>query len=677
VKRPTMLVKTMLRQFGMDLDLSVERDQKTISDRCKHEGLSFLTITLPKLSDALEQGIEFGLLSCPTDFSCHGRLPRFLGGFFRRVFNKDGSLRQDACAESIYAIRQITRFFKKLRISCSPARENRAIQHYLDVESELRQSTTRVMREDIILDRISEIVWSQVFPEIDQLDLVCRHGPGVTADRYLSNERYSIKHWNTRSEFHFPSDLHCFPNYGEAAGWSAGSDPAESTGPRELDLRDEPGVRVVFVPKTQTAPRVIAIEPSHVQYMQQSLLKYMVPRLESHSLTRRSLKFTDQRPNQNAAYLASKTRDKATLDLKDASDRVHLALVQRIFRSSGILGYLEDSRSLHATLPNGVNLVLTKFASMGSATCFPVEAMVFYTLVLSAMHKLDGVRPSSRSIRRYSRMILVYGDDIIVPVTYTDVVVRYLESYALKVNVSKSFSRSLFRESCGADFYDGVPVKPVYAREVPHDANNRWEPSTVMAWVSTADQFYKNGQWVVACAIHEMVAAVLKRTIPRARETGSGVHFFSYLYTTDLFFDSELQCYKQRRVHYIPLKRKDDIDGNSTACLLKWGLRVGVDNGQSSSGLLPAEFLPEPVPIQEPPLGGLGACTSHDSSDARRVQWGAGFTSSRESRRVYEGANEAASFHRWDVDPFSKMDFRTSVKRGRFKSKVRWVTSLR
>jgi len=60
-----MLVQAILRQLSLDLDLSVERDLKRISDRCEHEGLSFLTITLPQLDDALLQGIEAGTFTCP------------------------------------------------------------------------------------------------------------------------------------------------------------------------------------------------------------------------------------------------------------------------------------------------------------------------------------------------------------------------------------------------------------------------------------------------------------------------------------------------------------------------------------------------------------------------------------------------------------------------------------
>jgi hypothetical protein len=211
---------------------------------------------------------------------------------------------------------------------------------------------------------------------------------------------------------------------------------------------------------------------------------------------------------------------------------------------------------------------------MGSALCFPVEAMVFYTLIQSAMHQLDGRRPSSRSIRNYSKLIDIYGDDIIVPVEYTDVVVRYLESYLLKVNVNKSFSKSNFRESCGADYYKGVPVNPVYARTVMPDNLRHWGAEEVLSWNATADLFYLKGKWHIAQVIRDLLSRVVRRTIPRSKYLGAGLVHFSFNFTTDLRWNRDLQCFKQKRLHYDPVKRKDSIDGDELACLNKWGLSV-------------------------------------------------------------------------------------------------------
>jgi hypothetical protein len=715
-----LIVKAMLEQLALDLDLSVERDIERVQCRCEHEGLSFLTITLPQLSDALERGLETGTFTCPSSFSRHGSLPRFMGGFFKRVFNKDGGLRDDACPYTIAGIRQVCRFWKKLKLECSPKRNAKAVQHFIDVEGELRRMTPQIERKDDVLDTISRVLWSPVFPELSYLDLVCHHGPGVTADRYLANARYRIRKWNHRSELTFPSDLHCYPNYGaaaEAGGIREGTDCAE--GIQYLDIKDESPVRVVFVPKTQTAPRVIAIEPSHMQYMQQSVKDLCYTVLETHPLTRHSIRFSRQDVNQRLAYTASKDRRLATLDLKDASDRVHLHLVQRIFKNSGLLEYLEDARSLHAVLPNGTNIVLFKYASMGSALCFPVEAMVFYTLIQAAMHILDGGRPSSRSISRYGKLIDIYGDDIIVPVEYADFVVKYLESYALKVNVNKSFKASAFRESCGADFYDGVPVNPVYARMVPHDDLRRWEPDTVMSWCATSDLFYMRGQWHIAQVIRDMLSRVVKRTIPRARKPGPGLSFLSYLFDTHCHYDKELHNWKQKRIVYSPVKRKDCIDGDEIACLNKWGITshrrscFGTEDVSRSlqrkpywvyagRGKRPSIRNDRARLGRESPSVDASVCDSrvcsiqdelHDDRNSSgliqsvaecSIHADSGGTGQGGSFLIGERAdheNRDVFVEEWWPDPMShltddpvELDFLTSTKRGSFKSKCRWVS---
>jgi hypothetical protein len=707
VKRPTMLVKAVLRQLSMDLDLSVERDLQRVADRCEHEGLSFLTITLPQLSDALERGLEAGTFTCPSNFARHGSLPRFMGGFFKRVFNKDGRLLDEPCPYTIAGIRQVCRFFKKLKLECSPKRNAEAVRHFVEIESELRRMTPQIERKDQVLDKISGILWSQVFPEPDYLNFVCHHGPGVTADRYRANARYRIRSWNQRSEYTFPSDLHCFPNYGVAAEVGDKREgTVDGSGISYLELRDEIAVRVVFVPKTQTTPRVIAIEPSHMQYMQQPIKDWCYEAVQSHSLTRNSIRFSDQSRNQRLAYRASKDRRLATLDLKDASDRVHLHLVQRIFKNSGLLEYLEDARSLHATLPTGADIILFKYASMGSALCFPVEAMVFYTLIQSIMHTLDGVRPSSRSIKAYSQKIDIYGDDIIVPVEYADAVVSYLESYALKVNINKSFKASAFRESCGADFYAGVPVNPVYARMVPHDDSRRWDAQTVMSWNATADLFYQRGQWLICQEIRDVLRKVVKRTIPRSRLPGSGLFHFSYLFDTHCRYDNELHNWKQKRIVYDPIKRKDLIDGDEIACLNKWGINSYLREPLTSSDAIRSKHvyvyagrgtkqvrgnspdLGYNAPVGDARVDNFCLCGVQDEHSGTRHETGSlcsvlcncsdgsvetAERGNLETEDVYVIDSTQPNLSYLTDNSFG-LDFQSSVKRGDFKSKSRWVS---
>lgn len=687
MKRPTMLYQAMLNQISIDLKVSTERDYSSLSSRLEHEGLSFITITLPLLCDSFEEGIELGRFTLPNGFKPFrrgGTLPAFLQGLFKRVFELDGSLLDEPCPDTIYWIRQVLRFFKKPKIACTPQREAEAIRKFINVEEELNASAKQIRREDSLLDEVARILWTSVFSFTDDSGILCRHGPGVTADRRLSNERRRIRYWYQRFESSFPCADHAFPNYGLA--WSGGSSEGIN-GIEYLDVNQEPPVRVVFVPKTLKAPRVIAIEPSSMQFVQQGFARWMMRAVEGHRLTCNSIRFTDQTVNRKLAYKASMNRRLATIDLSDASDRVHMDLVNRIFQSTQIAEYLQDARSLHATLPDGTNLILNKYASMGSALCFPVEACVFYTLILSSIISHLGKRPSYKLISELSEDISVYGDDIIIPTVYVDVVSSYLESYALRVNRRKSFSKSAFRESCGADFYNGVSVLPVYARQTAPTRREDWTPSHVMSWAATSDHFYKNGSWVVAQAIRDMVQDVVRVNIPRSRSFASGVGFFSYLFDTDLKYNRDLCSYRQKRLHYTPSKREDIIDGDLTACL-----NLYFERGQNR---LPTERPHVPLYewdyLDEPDGSRLerrGQILHLRPVDARsRVETDSSFEAVGGNNECEElvGFNhqlfaESFRFSNFkelvpEIDP-NGIDFRNSTKRGVFTLKRRWATII-
>jgi len=291
--------------------------------------------------------------------------------------------------------------------------------------------------------------------------------------------------------------------------------------------------------------------------------------------------------------------------------------------------------------------------------------------------------------------------------------VRYLESYALKVNVHKSFRYSKFRESCGADFYDGVDVKPIYAREMPWDNARDWTPSSLMSWCSTADQFYLRGQWYVCQFIRDMVSRIARCPIPRAREPGPGLVFRSLLFTTGLGWNRDLQCWKQRRIVFSPIKMKDEINDDYLAGLQKWGIhshlreesarkraasallgRVAdlprtISDGASRSSCERRLALQKDVHLLsgfDPDSGGeasawtlplVGKCCEFFSESP--------FTSAEERRalqcdvggrpaRIYGAINPAHGPLYDSTDSGRGLDFVTSVKRGDFKSNRRWVS---
>nr|QXV72598.1 MAG: hypothetical protein [Grapevine-associated levi-like virus 6] len=188
-----MLIREILEQHS----LPAERDVLTFEHRVKHEGDGFAAFTLPTLGTALEFGLEHGFFPASdwTSFrmSKSGTLPLFLGGLWGKVFNEKGKIRHDADPDAILGIRQICYWAKKPKEQCNPERTKYAFKMYARVEEELRLHEGICSREDPILRSICNLLWTNVFNDIEPERLICRHGPGATAERRGLNSRWDLR----------------------------------------------------------------------------------------------------------------------------------------------------------------------------------------------------------------------------------------------------------------------------------------------------------------------------------------------------------------------------------------------------------------------------------------------------------------------------------------------------
>jgi hypothetical protein len=91
---------------------------------------------------------------------------------------------------------------------------------------------------------------------------------------------------------------------------------------------------------------------------------------------------------------------------------------------------------------------------MGNGFTFELETLIFYAAAL-AVCKYLGVEGS----------ISVYGDDVIIPSPAFDLYVSFCSHLGFTTNTSKSFSRGSYRESCGAHWWDGTCIKPIFLRK--------------------------------------------------------------------------------------------------------------------------------------------------------------------------------------------------------------------
>ena len=494
VKSHMQLLQCVLADAGTWCDTSTSLDLKKIKARVKNEGLSFLTITLPQFGKDFEKSLDQRQVARQSfeGFRKTGYLPRFLSGFTSLVFDaSSGRLLDDPSIDAIRSIRQICNLFGKTYLPCSDARTKAAFDAFIKCERELKDRDRFVDHEDLLqAQRIAMLLFGDPIAVVDRRiyegNLLPKHGPGSTADKLRGNAKWNLRSWTTRLQEVFEHSEYLFPSVSHFLE----SPPIEFTEPEA-----EIPVKVITVPKTLKTPRIIAIEPTVMQYMQQAILRELVKELEAtNHVSSHFVGFTDQIPNQEMAREGSLKGNLATLDMSEASDRVSNQHVRALFApyfwfSRG----LDATRSRKADVPGYGVIRLSKFASMGSALCFPVEAMVFCTLVFYGIQKTLRRPLAKEDLKDFFGKVRVYGDDIIVPVDCVESVVSTLQDFGLVVNENKSFWTGKFRESCGKEYYAGHDVSVVKVRRLL--PNRRSDVPEIISAVSLRNQLNTACAW--------------------------------------------------------------------------------------------------------------------------------------------------------------------------------------
>jgi hypothetical protein len=577
VKSLTAFSQEVLKDLGDLCGVCTARDELTVARRVEEEGESFLTITLPQLNKAFLKALEVGRFDPSTapSFKARGSLPVFLQGFLDQIFDRSTGCLRDITPPSevvncVRAIHQFTAMFAKIKMDCTPEREQAAFDAFVTCDAEVREFGDSLSQTE--LDRFvkaATAIFGDVFSRLDlavyEGDIVPKHGPGSTAERLGNNSRYAQQEWTSRLESTFPFLENGLPNY----RWWDVLD--------QVDFRepwDERPVRVVSVPKTLKTPRIIAIEPSCMQYMQQGLAEVIVGSIQDDKVLKALVGNLDQLPNRELARLGSRKRSVATLDLSEASDRVSARLVHEMLRNfPHAREAVFATRSQFADVPGHGVIPLAKFASMGSALCFPVEMMVFMTLtVMGVAESLR--RPVTRGLlKELVGTLRVYGDDIIVPTPTTQAVIDHLESFGLLVNRGKSFSEGYFRESCGGDYYAGGLVTPIRVRSTL--PSSRLHVSELISWVSLRNQLWEAGGGGAFLRSIDWIDGLVKpllRAYPQVPPGSSILGRWSYQPQVDGFSSDTFvplvraECVESR----LPL---DQIEGH--AALMKFFLKRG------------------------------------------------------------------------------------------------------
>lgn len=336
-------------------------------------------------------------------------------------------LRSQAGVESLY---QWFRFLIKIPIDLE-SQESEALAKWLSVEDHLRETTVRVTEREINM-------FSRPFKRRPDLShFRPKHGNGAVAE--VGAMTWYEKYLCMGPLPHLPGVM--------ASKWvyPCVDDAAQLTS------------RLLFVPKTVFTRRAVAMEPAALMWYQQGWGQEMYDLIERAYPS--TIHFTDQRYNQRLAREASAYGQYATIDLSSASDTVSYELVSQLSRDCHPLwrAILLGGRSTHCLLPDGEVVPLLKYAPMGSRFSFPIETLVFASVIGTIMEEAFGTFPSAPET-------LVYGDDCIVPVEVAPAVMARFEQLGFIVNRDKSYWTGPFRESCGADCYRGSVITPLYYR---------------------------------------------------------------------------------------------------------------------------------------------------------------------------------------------------------------------
>jgi len=245
--------------------------------------------------------------------------------------------------------------------------------------------------------------------------------------------------------------------------------------------------KLIFVPKNAKTDRSIVIEPILNSFHQKGVGSYLKTRL-LHS----GIDLYDQSINQRAALRGSIDNSLATIDLSMASDCLSLELVHELLPPDWT-DLLARLRTGYVWLPDSVTgemfekhyayrspcenawipatfdpithkyedrlLKLEKFSSMGNGYTFELESLIFYSLVYGVC----------RSLHLPVKDISVFGDDLIVPKAAVSRLTEVLNYCGFTVNSEKSYSSGPFRESCGADYLNGMDIRPFYQKSLISD----------------------------------------------------------------------------------------------------------------------------------------------------------------------------------------------------------------
>jgi len=328
----------------------------------------------------------------------------------------------------------------------------KAITSFEDTQVRIRQVdwSSLSAKTNAILDLASDYIRSILGPyDCDEHSDLCRFGRrasvGIPAREASEAARWELPISGSPEQISWFSsemmNIDCVQEYWRK---QLESDPQRSV------FHEVDSLKLALVPKTFKSLRSIMPNTTIGSYMSYGLGEMIRKRLRAKGYDIKTL----QMRHRVLARLGSRHTQYATLDLSSASDSISVAMVDRLFPPDW-LAILHQSRIGRVVLPDNRCVESETFCTMGIGYTFPLQTLVFLSILKAASFYSFGKRKMT---------ISVYGDDMIYNVILHSHILDVFSEIGLVVNIEKSYHTGYFRESCGGDYFRGVDVRPFQPR---------------------------------------------------------------------------------------------------------------------------------------------------------------------------------------------------------------------
>lgn len=231
-------------------------------------------------------------------------------------------------------------------------------------------------------------------------------------------------------------------------------------------------VKIVAVPKSFKAARIIAEEPASDQFSLQAIARSMRQAVERNGYLR-YVNVEDQTRNQQYAYEGSIDGSYATIDFSSASDSICEALAVALLPQDIVSDVLSHKQAYmkyvdtwsKAGMPMEASRVVQMWATSGNAITFISESTILCAFALYSTQVVEVL------IQQKLKDPSVFGDDVAIDDRAAEFFIDTVSLFGFIVNKDKTFfgqtSAGWYRESCGVEYLNSLPMHSRYYPRKP------------------------------------------------------------------------------------------------------------------------------------------------------------------------------------------------------------------